>query len=146
MQVSLSNQEEDRECITAHPETIHVVGKRPFRRLGAPCADGPISRSRPKFRGAIGRPVAERSHRRSVSTAGAVAEGCKPASCLLEYLYSVEDHLNHRVVTHRGVDHNVEVLARRPFHAEVLFDEGGTVEIDGFGKLNGFLLALPGVL
>ncbi len=33
-----------------------------------------------------------------------------------------------------------------PFHAEVLLDEGGAVEIDGFGQLNGLRFALSGLL
>src|SRR4029077_3615648 len=57
-------------------------------------------------------------------------------------IYPVEDQINHPLVPHRGVDHHVEVVARRPIHPKGLLDEVGAVEVNGFGELDGFTLTL----
>src|ERR1700722_4019574 len=61
-------------------------------------------------------------------TGGALREGETPCSIeslptALKRIHRIQDQLTHTFVTHRGVNHDVEVMPRRPFHTEVLFNE-----------------------
>src|SRR5271168_3367812 len=51
--------------------------------------------------------------------------------------HAVEDGVYGGLVSHGGVDHQVEAMPIRPIHAEIAFDESGTVLVHGFGEMHG---------
>ena len=65
---------------------------------------------------------------------------------LLRAADPIQNQFYDPVVAHRGIDHHIEELARRPFDAEVLADEIRAIHIHGVNQLTGLVLRFPHLL
>src|SRR6516164_1572181 len=60
---------------------------------------------------------------------------CRFDLLLLGELDGVEDQVDSGLFAHRGIHHQVKLVAVGPFNAEVLLDEGGALAVRGFGEM-----------
>ncbi len=54
----------------------------------------------------------------------------------------IQNHVNGRLVSNRGVHHRLINSAVRPFNIEILLDKLGSLPVDAVNEFFGFLLAL----
>src|SRR5665213_408336 len=52
----------------------------------------------------------------------------------------IQHHLYYGLITHRGIDHQVEEMPGRPFDSEISLDEVRPLAVHSGGKLNRFRL------